>query len=1024
MLSGKELFKQEVNYRLQQYLLSDQTEPYYHCVSGRLPWVMYSEQDETYTRERTALGENKHALDVIKKDGDFDHLIWRTSSANIEKAVDNGLLSFESMTSKVISKLGHYRTIACKRLYDHGLVSNKYHAKDTLIGFTQARVKALQSLEQLVNNYNTNLIPQKNREQLVIALNIYKSNLELLMGQYNQAIRAHLLQYDRNALTTMQHFIDNDRARADRLITQLNSVKEDNLEPALQSFLNVKGPKSLGAFIKENMIGSIREIQGINQNITYSRKAKSLLRGDFNSVCEDGLVAISDYKPDLHNPILPEHQGRFSHDPDKPYAVSLKHLGSDQTKIEEALMAICQIEGKDKLTISDDEASIHKLDGTSHPLKVSRFLKWRINATAGHHLKRTGVWLINIATGLFIGFTYDLFVGLAAGMSGHKLPSLAKKLYIKLENPAKTNTSVERLSGSIDKKYYSLGTLVGLKIRTFCRNVLFDIIQGTKATFQRTTFELWNDLVADFKTRESRKASKEQVLDELATFLKDLTEKKKKLHQEVINITPLKDREIGVPTALTINPVYHLNPGEWMDLTNSMVKAVRFIFETFTNPIHAKHPTAGLIFSTFYLTGLFSIMAPKMMATILPKGYITFSDKLAGSMANTTFAKGVGTAITQAELFAAGFEAILHGNESWLADAGRMFESDPADMVVYLTLAVGMGYLIAFEFHIPYLSKTISEDLGTVPANSLAFAGAKITLLLYHFLEEKKQDPTNDKVPEIRSELKKILETVYHDREVTGGKKEELIDKTITELLSDKVLSSIPLLSKAGRKKEAFGSDLEKIRLLQQIESNKEMLPDLSSSLKRQLLREVKTMFPKDNDTYQTIHDLLYPPPTQSIFVVTLTTIVDYVPLLLRCLLTPVTWTSKPFEEMAFKTRKDLTRVANAASNAVHGAFSFIRVAFRGVFDILGNEMAARAEGLVYGDRHTIADSNYKLTRLFDVNVFEHGSEVFGEPTNKLKKVTTHSVCHSIFKKHTGQFMEKHQPHFQSEAPADSLRIR
>ncbi len=1008
MFNKKEVYSRWLTQCIEEFSLSD-NKTFRYLAPSRLPWVIYSPKSkpEEYLRERVELSTQSHCIDFIRKDHEFSHFIWRTSSENAHKAMLGGLISFDSLTSQVLCKLGTYKNITTHRAYYYGIVSNKHHEKLFLLDVTQKRILALQIIERLINSLSLAKSDIENKSDIICALNEYIKALDDIIDDIKTS-NVDINEYDKVARSSLINAIQVNQGEVLALIARLEQECPEKLHSKLTMLTKVRGKSSFGALLNEHMVRSIRQAQWLNQNITYSRHAKSINRGDLNSVCEDALHVINKYKPDLHNPTLPCHQGIFDQG---TYALDFSFLDNDHELIEKTLMEIAQIEDYDSICQQSNGYTLNNLSGEQVPLLTTRFTKWRINESTSFRILRMFVWSVNIFTGLAVGFTYDLFAGLIAFISGQKLKSGAQKLHITLPCRTTDKTKYEELKNKINANTYSLGTLVGIKIRNFLINVFWDMTHGAKVTFNQMTIQFIDTLKADYQLGHSKKQSPDQVINIVLKEIEQLATAQRNTLQEIKQNTAELDLayESNI-TALSTEPPYHLSPGEWMDISNSLVTGIRYVFEVFTDNIHAKHPTSGMIFTLFYTTGIGAILFPKLFS-FLPKGYIAFSESLGKSMSKGTMTKAISSGMTQAQIFSAAHEGFINGNSSWIAKGSALFEKSPADIVTYITIAVGLGYLIAFEFEIPYLSEAIREDLGTIPIPSLGFAGAKICILLADFLKEKSADPIQNKPPSIRKALEPLIDELLQNQTLSetskNTKKQEIIDK----------LLSITNLGIEEQAQDKYTSGIKKLLLLQQLESSHHLLPHLLTTTKQSLLNTLKVWFPNDSDIYQTIKELLYPPPPQSIFVVTLTTVTGYIPLLARAFLTPVTKTLLPFKELRTKLRKDLARVANTLSNAFFGASLFIRVICRGFFDIAGNEIAARVEGCVTDTQHCISSSTYKITEKLDVD-FECGRQILSKPLSELKASCTHSGTYSIFNRQAKSFCHQHQSTIASKFSA------
>lgn len=982
---SKALIQEENERRLLEFYLSNDKK-HELIPHSNLPGRLFAGHLIAYDRQRIPVGE--HSIDIIKKDTEVSHFIWRTSPANFNQAIDDGIIPLDmldALTARVRQALGGYMINTRSRFYKSGILSNKHKEKHALLRLTQSRIKLFETLERCINDDDPTLSDEEKLNVLKNKIQDYIAHLKSTQSEVGNAY-ALLNQYDINATAQINHFIQKDIDEAQHY---LNSLQEKECI----AHYSASGPKSLGAFIKKAMIRQLREAQALNQNLCYSRLGGSFLRGDFNGICEDALREINLHRPDLHNRVLKEHQGQFSSD-NTELAVNFQTLGKDGRAIENTLMGIAQIEGEDSISVKDDVICLTKKDQSLYPLKVTNKTKWVLNESTWYTSLRVGAWIWNVSTGIFLGLTFDLFVGLGLGLLGYRPPSLVSKFQIHLPVEAHRNTLYESLLKAMEPPSYSLGTLVGFKISNFIKNIWWDLINGATTTIKQFKFELIENLAADFTLGHHPQINAKDVLMTLKQDLIKLKAQKSEV-LSYINSKSVRFKEQTPHQIESVSPVppYRLSHGEWLDITNEAIHGARFVAETFTNNIHSKHPLAGIIFSLSYLSGVFVILTPQFMS-FLPKGYLKFSHTLANAMSKGGLTKAIGSGMTQAQLFTAAFNAIIEGNDSWLAKGSREFEKNPSNILVYISLAVGLGALVAFELDIPYISETLREDLGNIPIPSLGFAGAKMGILLIDLLREKKPEAIREHIPEIRHQLDDILQKFGEFQSDSHR------DHIINTLLSDAFLSSLKTSVQAVKDNMTTKekAELAKLVFLFKLEHEKDLLPKLPTQTKRKLIELTHQYFPKHTETLKTVNQLLYPPPPQSIFIITLTTVIYYIPILIRCLASIVTLNTRPYIDLGEKVKKDLTRIGVALANAIHGLTSFFKVGFRGLFDFFGNEILAHSASLIKGNEHPLTHFNYRQSVTVDVG-YETICQRLSQPIEKCKKETTFTAPAHMIKR-------------------------
>lgn len=157
------------------------------------------------------------------------------------------------------------------------------------------------------------------------------------------------------------------------------------------------------------------------------------------------------------------------------------------------------------------------------------------------------------------------------------------------------------------------------------------------------------------------------------------------------------------------------------------------------------------------------------------------------------------------------------------------------------------------------------------------------------------------------------------------------------------------------------------MEVFQLLLTKQDVLRYLSYREKRLLMMTIEELF-KDiknkDDFIKGVSHIVYPPTKKTSLNQTLTIIVDYIPLLTRCFLSPVTFSLRPWYELVNKIINDLTRIMHAMSRLSNALFYMtVRVFIRAPGDILVNEIAARVEGAIHDNKHSISQDSYQLSQ-------------------------------------------------------------
>ena len=960
MFNQKELAKHRQTAQIQNFKLG-QDNSLQVAVISRIPGILYANKTITYSKDEMTV-PNAGFIHFIKKEDEPDGFVWHAPEEALEHAVRYGLIPVEAPTAKAIAALGIYKQQILTRAYEKGIISNKHKQKDALVTMAQNTMTALQGLERLANTFNKNvdLDAEKNRINTVITETI--DSLHQLKIKAKTDLDS-LNTYDKGAVKKIERFYEDDITSLHHLQSRVAASDAGQIK----GMLRTTGMDSIPIKVKTRCIATLVKIQELNQNMTYSRRAQSLMRGDLNSAIEDALKVLRDYEADPHNPILLEHQGHYTPNANTDtIELDFTHLAHNEKKAKITLRAIIQI-SSDGIQPTTSTAR-YTLNG--QPLKTTHFTKWTTNAKSGFLfiITRIGAGIINVATGTIVGLAFDLPIGFLTSflsIGRYKMPSQASKIAIHVDTGAPTQTKAAVLIEKLAFKPYSAGVLIGQKLGSLVGETVLDITLGIWQSAKNFRFKGFDEFISDFKTGAWENGDSQDYKLRVATStLKTLRYTKAAFERRIAeteNTVPSKHPQAQQHTESVLHfstkialPPYHLNSGEYDDISNAGIDGLIAVFETFIHNIHVKHPFTGLIFSGTYALGALTILAPGIMGFL--NKYIEFSQLIGKLMAQGTNSAAIASGFTQAKVLAATFEGIIHGGDSWISIGAKEFEKNPANTLVYSAIAVGIGYGLANYAEIPGLSEYIQDDAGDIPEVGWAFAGAKIGLLLIEVLEPKEDADTSDRdslIAELNQELSKALPKVTHD---------ELVD------LRNKLLDHTEQF--ARQLNEQYQHEIKRLKFLHVLQENQAVLSKLDNKTKRDLLFIAHDRFKGLDDQSARLRSLkkaLYPQLRKSIFTRTMTLIADYIPLVVRCGLSPVSASLQPWRDLSEKVIKDTTRIAHGLSKLINYTIkTFIRLAIRGLADVLGNEIPARLEGLLCNDHHSISRTTYGVTNCYE----------------------------------------------------------
>lgn len=1048
--------------QLELFKLSDETKLVLRA-PALLPGLLFSSEVITYTKKKIAVGANE--VHIIYKNGEPESFVWKTSPTTVKQAVRIGIIPTEALSSKVIGALGNYHSqITLHRAHKEGMVSDKYPLKIALLEAVQHRIELLQPLERLVNSYDDSLSADENREKIKCVLEECKNLLEantVTFGQRNNFIDS----YDSEAPQKLTEYLSDDAELIQTLITRLSREK---LTPDyLKNFLSPTGPHSLMTSIKFLMQSAIKQTQEINQNITHARLdtdwlPHSLFRGDLNSYCEDALREIDNFEADYHNKILAAHQGDFSieeverkGEEEKKIIVDFAYLKKNKQAIDTALMAICFQEGVDKIEYDDATEQFQlvasgddRVDHT-YPLDQTRRTKWwfgsaavesieelteaskpkpsnkwytpvtnaffKFTSASLYILKRIGAAVVNFFSGLILT-TLDLLWGMLGGIFNKPVTSLVSLVKIKIQKQ-KPKTKFAELSSEMNIIREPIVFQFGRWLGQVIRGVTWELIEGVSVVAKQLTFGLPDVLKDDYYVNGfgGLRNEKEIMVDfesEIKEIGKAFENVDKKLNEEHKKIDPNKvglfcdkplSKEVQIRIART---PYSLNSGEWDDISNASVRGLKTFVETFTHPIHAKHPLLGLIFNAVYMIGGFSVLIPHNVP--VPVWYTKFSMALAKKMARGQLSRAVGSGLTQAQITMGMIEALYHGRKSWLADGINLIERNAVEILIVVSLAVLWGEFL--RVYVPGLGSYIEEEMGDIGFITLGSAGAKIGLILVELLEVKEKEKRDFSLEEqLLSNLKNELKEAYKKSKNIEPSDEEL-NAIIANITSEEAIHAIQPAIAIQREARDFEitSDkknfLNRLSFIHKLESNAHLLPHLSSRRKRELLELTKTKFSDQPEMVAALESKLNPANPQSVAMRSIIVLLGHIPAIVRDLSSIFTGNIQALKDHAKKIEKDLVRVARFLGKltqlVVLILHAIIYTPFRAIFDTLLNGVIARMEGWFRGNSHYVSKKTYAFSTSLR-QFYEKTRQEVSRPTDYLCKSVTTPAPEVVFQRAT-----------------------
>lgn len=620
-------------------------------------------------------------------------VLWETNPAKLKEGVRWGIIKPESVSGRVIAALGQYRVIAHKRIAN-GMVSNTQVLKLKLLDCYQDRCEALQALESLVNKDNSKEAYHRVIGAYIQTLTAIRKQVEL------EWTEMPLAALDPEALYQIQAGISDDIQRAVEYLAALENKE------SLRSNNRARGHASIGEFVKQQMVHSLYELQGINQDMTYSKKRSfALTRGELNDCIENARQEIDDYNSDPRNAITEGHHGHFQprqQDKSITYDFSKDHLAAHRER--DVLLAISFIEGWDKVEHAASAVSVVNADGLSEKLDVITAPRWHTHRNVTALLKSLGYYVWNMVKGTF----------------------LSTKPWIEesWDNPAFHLFATQLQQQVKPRQPIWIKPVQLFKLGFY---VIFDVFKGVRNFGAELVIQMPAEIVSDWQSTKAL-APWHTVLAQATAEINHIQKLEGDHLKKVLQDSGYSRSTLcAQPTSELATLAYHLTAGESNDILTSIMRGVDGFGEVFSS-MFAKDPIAAVLFCSTFAIGGAVIYFPASSQSVFGSAYVNWFSQFSYAMGSSKIAASIAGASTQGELVLTGWDALMHGPTSIAAEGVMGLTEDPLTLATYFGVAYGLGYVLVngIAGHaIPGLSETFKAELGTNPETSYPVLGAK-----------------------------------------------------------------------------------------------------------------------------------------------------------------------------------------------------------------------------------------------------------------------------------------------------------
>ena len=677
-----------------------------------IPWVSTSNQLDYYSKQiLTPNGysaeDNPH-IKFITKGGSPHAFLWKTKAETLKKAVRWGIVQTHSVTAQVIAALGQYRVLAHERVAK-GMVSNAQAIKLKLLDLFQDRFEALEAMESMVNKENT--------------LQQYHAVIDQYIQKLTQ-IHADLESYFSETLETgfnsdtKQKISDDLDADIARAKAYRASIDEKNLRAHNRN----RGPTAIMTFVQQQMIYGLYELQGINQDLSYSKQHYfALTRGELNDYIENARKVIDDFQTDPRNAVTAAHHGCYSTQGNALISYDFSETQLTPERERSILLGISFIEGWDTLkNTKDGLPEVHNQNGFE-PLDTIAATRWKQHRHFRLFLKSYGFYFLNIIKGLFIAthpqeeesWKNPKFHLFATELRQHA--KLNEPLWKK---PAQFFKNIIYAVRDLFNGVRDVGTEISARMPV-------DILNDWQSS---KMIPSWDDIVneAEKEFRHIKSLEKERLDSALPDPLKNVHE-----------LTITKNNELA-------HVEYALTTGEQNDILTSIAKGLNGFTDFIFHHLYAKDPIGGVLFTGTYAVGIGAIFNPSMTAALCGSSYVRIFSEYAHSIAASNWAAALSASITQAEIVALGWDGLMHGPSGIAMKTLHKIGEDPLTTATFCAAIYGLGYVLVNGingYDIPGLSKHFKKELGSKPELAYPGIGVKTAILLHEALKTDAPEP-------------------------------------------------------------------------------------------------------------------------------------------------------------------------------------------------------------------------------------------------------------------------------------------
>ncbi|MFT4059720.1 MAG: hypothetical protein QM652_09245 [Legionella sp.] len=724
--SAKQLLDEYFRKRYNEFILNADEQLSLPALS-LIPWITTGNRDDVYKKNQSR--PNEHHIKFITKNDKPYSFAWQTNAAKLKEGVRWGIVRSQSITSNVISTLGQYRIIAHERAIK-GFVSNSQAVKLKLIDLFQDRFEALQALESLANKNTTHQEYKSALKQYIHELTQIESQLHHYFDDVDCG------GFNAQSLVQIKADIAADIKRAQAYLLSISSNDD------LRAFNRSRGRNSVLEFVKQQMMHGLYELQGINQDMTFSRKRFfALTRGELNDCIEDARKVIDDHEADARNVTTDKHHGIYSKNPDELFTYDFSHDSLPSARQQQVLTAISFIEGWDVLTHTRNKQPTMSNGIKEEELQVYAATRWRTHRSSTAALKSLGSFVLNILKSMFV----------------------PTRLWLEED----WNDKEFHLNAALLHQHVQSNEPMWKKPVYFIIQVAYaimDVFKGVRDSGVKLVVELPEDIGDDWEATKCL-PNLDETLTSITTTVNVINHKEERLLREILVqyhdqlLVPLTQE-----TSHLAHVEYDLSAGEFNDILNSIARGITSFGTVFSHNIYAKDPVGGLIFSATYSLGVAMIYSPDFCSSFLGQSFVSSCNNMFYSMSASPVGAAVTGGSSLAEFATVLWDGVMHGPTGMGANTFYQLGEDPLTVGAYCASAYALGYFMAngvMGHKIPWLTDELKKDLGADPSTGYPLIGAKMAIATYEVLMTHTSVPYE--APHLMNEKHPLAEDARHE---------------------------------------------------------------------------------------------------------------------------------------------------------------------------------------------------------------------------------------------------------------------